>query len=99
MRLPEVQTELRRLAAGLRMFGVEDDPVALAIALEHLASQMSRKPRATNAPVASAPMTAAKAQEIRALKERYPAMSQHEIGRLTGTNQGRVSEVLAGKRT
>jgi hypothetical protein len=53
MRLPEVQTELRRLAAGLRMFGVEDDPVALAIALEHLASQMSRKPRATNAPVAS----------------------------------------------
>jgi predicted transcriptional regulator len=60
---------------------------------------MSRKPRATNAPVASAPMTAAKAQEIRALKERYPAMSQHEIGRLTGTNQGRVSEVLAGKRT
>jgi predicted transcriptional regulator len=49
--------------------------------------------------VASAPMTAAKAQEIRALKDRYPAMSQHEIGRLTGTNQGRVSEVLAGKRT
>ena len=52
----------------------------------------------THAPVASARMTPEKAEEIRRLKAWYPAMTQHEIGRLTGTNQGRVSEVLAGKR-
>jgi hypothetical protein len=80
------------------MFGADADPGAVADALERLAAEMSRKPRATHAPVTSAPMTPEKAEEIRRLKARYPAMSQHEIGRLTGTNQGRVSEVLAGKR-
>ena len=98
MRLPEVQGTLREIAAALRMFGFREAPETLAAKLDHLAGEMSRKPRATNAPVASARMTPAKAQEIRSLKERYPTMSQHEIGRLTGTNQGRVSEVLAGKR-
>jgi len=98
MRLPEVQTEVRQLAAALRMFGYQETPEALAATLDRLAGEMSRKPRATHAPITSAPMTPARAQEIRSLKARYPTMSQHEIGRLTGTNQGRVSEVLAGKR-
>lgn len=100
MRLPEVQEALRNLAAEVRMFGLHPvDGEALAEELEHLAGAISRKPRATSAPPASARMTPAKAQEIRILAARYPAMTQHEIGRLTGTNQGRVSEVLAGKRT
>jgi hypothetical protein len=98
MRLPEVQAELWSLAAGLRMFGYQEQPEALAVRLDRLAHEINRKPRATQAPVRSAPMTPARAQEIRRLKASYPAMSQHEIGRLTGTNQGRVSEVLAGKR-
>ena len=59
MRLPEVQAALRARAAAIRMFGVQETPESLADALEHLAEEMSRKPRATNAPVASAPMTPA----------------------------------------
>lgn len=98
MRLPEVQAALRARASAIRMLGYQEAPESLADALDHLADAISRKPRATNAPVASAPMTAAKAEEIRRLKAWYPKMTQHEIGRLTGTNQGRVSEVLAGKR-
>src|SRR5262245_50649356 len=98
MRLPEVQAELWHLAAALRMFGYQEQPETLAVRLDRLAHEINRKPRATHAPITSAPMTPAKAQEIRELNDRYPTMSQHEIGRLTGTNQGRVSEVLAGKR-
>lgn len=98
MRLPEVQTELRRLAAGLRMFGLADDPVALASSLEHLADEMHRRPRATNAPVTSTPMTPALRARIIDTAARNPELSQHVIAKLLGTNQGRVSEVLAGKR-
>lgn len=97
MRLPDIQTRLRVIASDLRR-GHQGDPVALARELEALAEAISRKPRATHAPPTSAPMTPEKAEEIRRIRERYPAMSQHDIGRLTGTNQGRVSEVLAGKR-
>lgn len=101
MRLPEVQTALRRTAAELRLFGdtrTLGGPVGLAITLEGLADAISRKPRATGAPVTSAPMTEALRARIRALHDAEPALTQHEIARRLGTNQGRVSETLAGKR-
>jgi hypothetical protein len=98
MRLPEVQQELARLAAELRMFGYRGEPGALATHLERLAGEIRRKPRATNAPVTSAPMTPALRQRIRDTAARFPGMTQHDIAKLLGTNQGRVSETLAGKR-
>ncbi len=98
MRLPEVQAELRRVAGGLRMFGYETLPEELAADLERLAEAISRKPRATNAPVASAPTTPELRRRIRETAAQHPTMSQHEIAKRLGTNQGRVSETLAGKR-
>ena len=98
MRLPEVRAEMLAVAAELRMVGLLAGPGQLAARLERWADELKRKPRATNARPTSRSMTPQVAQEIRALAAKHPGMTQHDIGRLTGTNQGRVSEVLAGKR-
>jgi hypothetical protein len=98
MRLPEIQTRLRVMASDLRREGFPADPVPVADELEGLAEAMSRKPRATNSPVTSRRMSPAVAREIIALHRLRPELTQHDIARCTGTNQGRVSEVLAGKR-
>jgi hypothetical protein len=98
MRIPEVRDEMLGAAAGLRMFGYLGDPADLATRLERWAQELKRKPRATNALPTSAPMTPTLRRRIREAAARYPGMSQHEIAKLVGTNQGRVSETLAGKR-
>jgi hypothetical protein len=98
VRLPEVQTKLRALAADVRMFGYTETPALMAATLEELAEAISRKPRATNARPQSAPTTPLLRQRIRETAARFPEMTQHDIAKLLGTNQGRVSETLAGKR-
>lgn len=48
-------------------------------------------------PKPSTPMTQAVANQIRRLK-REEKLYNHEIAAILGINQGRVSEVLSGKR-
>lgn len=38
-------------------------------------------------------------EAVLAMHEAYPEMPQHEIAKRIGLNPGRVSEILAGKRT
>ena len=57
----------------------------------------NRKPVTRGDPV-SLPMTDERRTMIQRLHSAYPTMSQHEIAKIVGTNQGRVSEVLHGVR-
>lgn len=48
--------------------------------------------------MASRPMTDALAAEIKRMAHAEPQLHQHEIAARLEINQGRVSEVLSGKR-
>lgn len=99
MRRPEVQQELRAFAAHLRMFGYPPDAGEVAARLDGWADALSQRVAVTNGRRVSARMTPAKVREIWETHRMFPSMPQHEIARRCGVNQGRVSEVLAGKRT
>jgi hypothetical protein len=88
MRLPEVATRLRELATKL---GCDE--------LNDLADEIGRRPSVQRAPTASAPMTDALRNQIRAMKNADPSLSHAEIGRRLNLNPGRVSETLRGKRS
>jgi hypothetical protein len=99
VRRPEVQQELRAYAARLRMFGYPGDAADVATRLERWADALAQRPASTRGATVSARMTPAKAQEIWQTHLAHPTMPQHEIATRCGVNQGRVSEVLSGKRT
>jgi hypothetical protein len=98
MRRPEVQQELRAYAARLRMFGYPGDAAEVATRLEGWADALAQRRAVTRGAPVSARMTPAKEQEIWEKHLADPAKPQHVIARECGVNQGRVSEVLAGKR-
>lgn len=87
MRLPEI-------ADQLRTWGSEWNRPELIEA----ADQIRRRPSGPRPPPVSQPMSDDLAEAIRALKAANPRMSQVEIARRCRINQGRVSEVLKGKR-
>ena len=60
---------------------------------------LSRRPRFTRAPTVSRPVTPAIKAQMRDLHERNPDMTYQQIAVVLGIDKGRVSEVLAGKRT
>jgi transcriptional regulator with XRE-family HTH domain len=86
MRIPEIADRLRDLAAER---GLPE--------LAGLADELRRRP-AQRAPARSRPMSNELAAEIRILRANNPRMSQADIAKLLGCNQGRISEVLKGKR-
>lgn len=88
MTLIEVAKRLRELGD---QFGMPE--------LHELANEIPRRPPVTRAPVTSRKVTPQMAEDIRIVHEINPTWSQSRIGRLFGVNAGRVSEVLAGKRT
>lgn len=98
MRRPEVQQELRAYAARLRMFGYPPDAGEVAKRLDGWAEALAQRMAVTHGRRISARMTAAKVRQIWEEYRRDPTLPQHEIARRCGVNQGRVSEVLAGKR-
>lgn len=87
MRLPEIADELRRLAKDFSIPRLAD-----------LAEEIRRRPILKRADAVSAPMTPWLAEEIRAYADAHPDLSQLEIAETFNVNQGRVSEVLRGKR-
>jgi hypothetical protein len=88
MRLPEITQRLRELAVELHC----DE-------LEELANEIGRRSSGQRAAATSTPMTDALRDQIRAMKEAEPGLSQAEIGNRLNINPGRVSETLRGKRT
>jgi hypothetical protein len=87
MRLPEVAKRLRELATQL---DCEE--------LNELADEIGRRPSGQRAARSSLPMTDSLRDQIRAMKEAEPNLSQAEIGKRLNLNPGRVSETLKGKR-
>jgi len=87
MRIPEIADRLRDLAAER---GLPE--------LVGLADELRRRPAGPRPPAVSQPMSEDLAESIRALKQSSPRMTQVEIARKLQVNQGRVSEVLKGKR-
>lgn len=87
MRIPEIADRLREVAAER---GLPE--------LAGLADELRRRPAGPRPPTVSQPMSEDLAEAIRALKASNPRMTQVEIARKLVINQGRVSEVLKGKR-
>lgn len=88
MKIPEVADRLRSIAAEA---GIDE--------LRRLADELRRRPAGRKARPSSEPMTDRLAQQIRAYRRANPSLSQVEISRRFAVNQGRISEVLKGKRT
>ena len=86
MRIPEIADRLRELAT------VYEDPE-----LDTLADELRRRPAQRGSRSARS-MSDQLADEIRAFRRQHPGVSQVEISRRFQVNQGRVSEVLKGKR-
>lgn len=88
MRIPDIQDRLIEIAHEI---GNSE--------IERLARKLSRRSPTRKAPNSSEPMTDKKAAQIRQYAKDNPRMTQVEIGRRFGVNQGRVSEALRGFRT
>lgn len=87
MKLPDVQIEL---------FGIERQLKALARKLAYLNREISRR-KGHKGPISSRPVTPAIIKEVwRLYKRGY--MSQQQIAEHLGINNGRVSEIIRGKR-
>ena len=87
MRLPEVAEELRELAKEY------DIPRLL-----ELADEIKRRPSMKGERV-SKKITPDIRHAVKAIKRKYPNIAQITIAKHLGINQGRVSEILKGKRT
>jgi hypothetical protein len=77
------------------------DPVGLAELqrrLEVVHAELRNRPPVTRAAHTSVKVTPEIEARMIALHEQFPDMPQHEIAKRTDTNQGRVSETLAGVR-
>lgn len=89
MRVPEVRARLYELSVVYQLPELHD----LA---EHLRRRTTADGRAVRK--VSDPVTPALAKAVRAYAAAYPDMPQHAIAVVFRLNQGRVSEILRGKR-
>jgi hypothetical protein len=64
-----------------------------------LHGELQNRPRKTNGSPVSVPIDTTVVRKVQTLHMTDPGMPQHEIAKIVGINQGRVSEILAGKRT
>lgn len=88
MKIPQVADRLREIAAEA---GLSE--------LSRLADELRRRPAGRKARPTSTPMTDELARQIRDCRRANPALSQVDIARRFRVNQGRISEVLKGKRS
>jgi hypothetical protein len=94
MTIPDIRMEMLKLATIVATYmpAQADRLRELAEATRRRKSPFRRAPNRLRAP--SDEDVAA----VRALKQAHPAMSLQEIATRVGTNIGRVSEILSGKR-
>lgn len=64
-----------------------------------LHGEMRNRPPKTRGDPTSHPIDAGIRRKVLQLHKQAPDMPQHEIAKAIGINQGRVSEIIAGKRT
>lgn len=89
MKLPEVRDALHEIS---------DDLLALSEKIKKLSDETRKRPARRKAPAKSHPVTPELIKKITHYANENPSASQFEIGRKFNVNQGRVSEVLMGKR-
>lgn len=85
--IPEIRSRMYELAIEL------DCPE-----LRELAEETKRRPAVRRAPTEAKKITPELRRRVRAHARRHPAKPMRAIGRAFGIDQGRVSEILAGKR-
>lgn len=88
MKLPEVRSRLEQLADE---HGIPE--------LRTLAAHTKRRYNGRAAPIVSNPVTPALAQAVQSYVSAFPDTAMHEVAKVFKINQGRVSEILHGKRT
>jgi predicted XRE-type DNA-binding protein len=66
--------------------------------LETVRDQLRNRPPQTRGAFTSRKVDLTVRRQIVDLHQTRPDLPQHEIAKITGVNQGRVSEILAGKR-
>lgn len=89
--IPRARQMLHDLAKTL-------DPVSAAIIEGPIMQHLTREPHVRKARVKNAGVSPEIKHQIRQLAAAHPDMHLSEIGEIVGVNQGRVSEVLNGKR-
>lgn len=95
--IPEVRDRLTAIADAMRK---SSDPnmLFLSFDVDEAVEQLWRRRAPRIAPVKMGPPTDHQKNEVRRLAAIIPKLSQLEIGNRVGLNQGRVSEILRGKR-
>lgn len=96
MRIPEVRDAFTQLAADLSAGRVTAQ--AAAARITQLVPELHRRKPVHRSPPRRAGLASARAA-ILAYHAAHPGADYHEIATATGTQIGRVSETLAGKRT
>lgn len=75
------------------------DTYILVERLEELRMEMHNRPRKMHGKITSVAVTHKVRRHILAIHHADPSLPQHEIARIVNVMPGRVSEVIAGKRT
>ena len=92
--IPQVRTELLAVATQLNTWGFP----APASRIKKLVKSLHRRPAVRRAVKEHATVTPSLRNKIRVFAEANPDMSYAKIGRRFNVSNGRVSEVVAGKR-
>jgi hypothetical protein len=93
--IPEARRKLMAVAARLALLSHKPEAAEITDIVRDL---LTREKPIRKAPVKSVRLTPQVKTRIKNIARDYPKMSLHEIGRWTGVNPGRVSEVLNGKK-
>lgn len=93
--IPEVREELTIIAEELR--GLAHKSMQLTREIDALVVALYRQPAIRRAPVQSLPVTDAIIQGVLRMAS-DPSIPVNKIAEYYGINQGRVSEILNGKR-
>lgn len=71
---------------------------ALTAMLRATRAEMANRPPQTRGENVSRPVTPELIEQIRVYHNQFPKVPQHQLGTMFGVQQGRISEILAGKR-
>lgn len=81
----------------LRLADEIDEPYSFRVR-NIVETMMVKRSAVRRAPTKSVPVTEAIAKAVRKMAKKYPTMHQSEIALVFGLNQGRVSEILSGRK-
>lgn len=91
--IPQIRDRISALAQDVALLLPD-----IAAELRALAEETKRRPPVRMAPRKAQGVTDVIRAQVWAYAAKHPTATMREIGRLHGIDQGRVSEILAGKR-